>query len=59
MNIFKSLSIVPLSGDGDCQVTVEPSGDPEADRRSYRMADQLCQNLTTDHSSADLNWHNH
>jgi hypothetical protein len=56
-NIFSAVSPVPP--DNDCQVTVEPSGDPEADRRGYAIADQICNNLTTDHPSSNSRWARH
>jgi len=57
MKWLSALSPVPL--DNDCQVTVEPSGDPEADRRSWALANQICENLTTDHPSAEGRWYRH
>jgi hypothetical protein len=57
MKWLSALSIVPLND--DCQVTVEPSGDPEVDRRSWDLANKICGNLTTDHPSADYRWSQH
>lgn len=52
-------AIVPAPLDNDCQVTVEPSGDPDADRRAWDTARKICDNLTTDHPSANYDWHRH